>query len=126
MADTLVIDGATVTVDGHAITYGMTSTNANQFAVVGSIAAAPDLRVNQVAIVVPAYIPNLSPMRINQAAIVGPIAKTVDLQIDQLALICVVSPNRRVVTPNRAIGLECWQPCLSYGTNALVYWKGAR
>lgn len=101
----LEIGGNPVTIGGDTIDF-IVDVRANQFALVSPIASGTNgLRSNQIALVAVAD-PPPAPMRVNQ-----------------IAIVVVSSPNIVVVSPNRAIGLECWQPCLSYGTNALVYWK---
>lgn len=98
---------------------------ANQFGMVAPVSSATaPLRTNQFgAIAVTSETPIENPIKVNQIAAIAPATASSDLQVSQFAIIAVISPNSRVITPTYAIGLECWQPCLSYGTNAIVYWR---
>lgn len=47
------------------------------------------------------------------------------VQMSQLAVISVVMNNERIVSLEDVIGLECWSPCTSYGTNSTIVYLGA-
>ncbi len=101
----------------------MTDIRDRQFALVSPVSSGTNsLQTNQLAVIAVAD-PPPAPMRVNQFAFVAPAIAPSDLQLNQIAVILVVSPNSTVISPDRSIGLECWQPCLSYGTQAIVYWK---
>jgi len=106
MANSIEIGGSPITIGGNTIDLVLPGTDAFQLSVVSPIASGSNSLINK------------------QLAIVSLITLPVDMRAFSLAVVIVMSPNRRVITPNLSIGLDCWQPCLSYGTSALVYWKG--
>ena len=111
MAGSLSIGGNNVSIGANTIDF------------IGISAAAIDN--NQLAIIAPVAT-NTNRLQVNQLALIA-IADPppAPMQVNQLALVMVVSATKDVISPDRAIGLECWQPCLSYGTQAIVYWKEA-
>lgn len=41
-------------------------------------------------------------------------------RLSQLAVVSVIMNNENLVSLDNVIGLDCWTPCTSYGTNALI------
>lgn len=103
----------------------MTDIRQNQFAIVSPLSSETNsIRANLLGVVaVTGETPPPAPMQTFQIAITGVNTEKADLHMRGMAIVYVMSPGAVVISPDRAIGLECWQPCLSYGTNALVYWK---
>lgn len=123
MSSPLEIGGAATTIGGNTIDFQTINQKAYQLSFTVPATATADLRTNSMVAVAVAYIPELAPMQNNQQALAAVTSQAADLQMSQLALVLVVSPNSRVISPVNAIKLACWQPCLSYGTQALVAWR---
>ena len=65
--------------------------------------------------------PALSQLAI--VAVTGPLSTPVEMS--QLAVISVSLNNEKLATLGEPIGLDCWQPCTSYGTQSLIVYLGA-
>lgn len=56
-------------------------------------------------------------------AVTGP--PSTPVQMSQLVTISLALNNEKLVSLGDPIGLECWQPCNSYGTQSLIVYLGA-
>ena len=56
-------------------------------------------------------------------AVTGP--PSTPVLMSQLAIVSVAMNNEKLVSLGDPIGLECWQPCTSYGTRSLIFYIGA-
>lgn len=100
MAGALLIDAATVTIDGDDIQFGEIGAvvDLSQFAAIALSEMGP------------------APVNVSQLAAIA-LSEMVPAEIHlfQFAAIAVVSGSRRYHRLGNPIALNCWQPCTSYG-----------